>query len=143
MIYTEMTRKAINVAYRAHDGQKDRAGWPYVVHPIMVAEQMTSEDACVVALLHDVVEDTDVTMEELRAEGFTDTQLRAVQLLTRDKFEPYMDYVARVAEDPLAKEVKLADLRHNMDRTRLSEFTAKDEERYRKYKNAEEYLLKD
>ena len=140
MIYTEMTRKAVNVAFRAHAGQMDRAGWPYVVHPLMVAEQMTTEDSCVAALLHDVVEDTDVTMEDLRAEGFSETQLEAVALLTRDEKEPYMSYVARLAENPLARQVKLADLRHNMDRTRLAEFTPKDEERFRKYEKAYAYL---
>ena len=142
MIYTEYTKKAVIVAYRAHEGQTDRAGWPYIFHPVHVAEQMTTEDSCVVALLHDVLEDTELTIEDLRKEGFTEKQLEAVQLMTRTKDIPYMEYVKRLADNPVAREVKLADLRHNMDRSRLSEFTEKDEERYGKYSAALEMLLK-
>ena len=70
MIYTDLTRKAITVAYNAHQGQLDRAGLPYILHPLHVAEQMKDEDTCVVALLHDVIEDTDLTLENLREYGF-------------------------------------------------------------------------
>ena len=141
MIYTELTKKAANVALRAHEGQMDRAGWPYVLHPVHVAEQMTSEDSCVVALLHDVLEDSDITIEELRAEGFTEKQLEAVQLMTRTEDMPYMEYVKRLSVNDIAREVKLGDLMHNMDRSRLSELTEKDEKRYQKYEDARKFLM--
>ena len=136
MIYTEMTRKAIHFAFHAHDGQKDRSGLPYILHPVHLAEQMTTEDACVVAMLHDVLEDTDMTAEDLRKEGFTERQIRAVELLTRREDEDYFEYVRRIREDDLASAVKLADLAHNMDRTRLPGCTEKDEARYEKYRKA-------
>lgn len=136
MIYTELTEKAARLAFKAHEGQFDRAGLPYVMHPIHLAEMMTTEDTCVAALLHDVVEDTDITIEDLREEGFTETQLRAVDLLTHKKGVPYMDYVRALKDDPVARSVKIADLRHNSDRSRLREATQKDEERYKKYKEA-------
>ena len=126
MIYTELTEKAFKIAYDAHHGQTDRNGIPYIHHPLHVAEDMTSEDACVVALLHDVVEDTDVTIEDLRREGFTEEQLTAVEYMTHDPKDDYFDYVSRIRENELAREVKLADLRHNMDLTRLSKVTEKD-----------------
>lgn len=136
MIYTEMTKKAIRFAFRAHAGQMDRSGIPYIMHPIHLAEQMRSEDACVVAMLHDVLEDTDATLEELCAEGFTETQLTALQLLTHDEAVPYMDYIRNIKENKLAKTVKLADLAHNSDLTRLDTVTEKDLERNRKYAEA-------
>ncbi len=140
MIYTELTKKAIRLAFRAHEGQKDRAGLPYILHPVHLAEQMTTEDACVVALLHDVLEDTDVTEDELRAEGFTEPQLDAVKLLTRTKDEDYFDYVKRIRGNALAKTVKLADLEHNSDRTRIGTFSEKDEIRFQKYQKARAIL---
>ncbi len=136
MIYTEMTKKAIRFAFCAHAGQMDRSGIPYIMHPIHLAEQMSSEDACVVAMLHDVLEDTDVTLEELRAEGFTETQLTALQLLTHDEAVPYMDYIRNLKENELARTVKLADLAHNSDLTRLDTVMEKDLERNRKYAEA-------
>ena len=140
MIYTELTKKAIRLAFRAHEGQKDKAGLPYILHPVHLAEQMTTEDACVVALLHDVLEDTDVTEDELRAEGFTEPQLDAVKLLTRTKDEDYFDYVKRIRGNALAKTVKLADLEHNSDRTRIGTFSEKDEIRFQKYQKARAIL---
>ena len=142
MIYTELTKKAVTLAYRAHAGQTDRAGWPYILHPVHIAEQMITEDTCVVALLHDVLEDTDVTLEDMRKEGFTEQQLEAVQLMTHSKNVPYMDYVKKLSGNAVARAVKIGDLKHNMDRSRLSEYTEKDEQRYRKYKEALEQLLK-
>ena len=150
MIYTDLTKKAIEIAFRAHEGQVDKAGWPYVLHPVHLAEQMNTEDECVVALLHDVVEDSDITFEELEKEGFTEVQLEALRLLTREKDEPdltkeekdrrYFEYVERIGKNPIAKAVKMADLTHNMDKTRLSEITEKDEKRHAKYKKALEML---
>ncbi|MBR0147282.1 MAG: bifunctional (p)ppGpp synthetase/guanosine-3',5'-bis(diphosphate) 3'-pyrophosphohydrolase [Eubacterium sp.] len=140
MIYSELTKKAILLAYRAHEGQKDRSGLPYILHPIHLAEQMTTEDSCVVAMLHDVLEDTDMTEENLREEGFTERQIEAVKLLTRTEEEDYFEYVRRIRENDLACAVKLADLAHNMDRTRLPEYSEKDEARYEKYQKAVQIL---
>ena len=128
------------VAFRAHEGQMDRAGLPYILHPIHVAEQMTNEDSCVVALLHDVIEDTDLTEQDLRKEGFTDPQIEAVLLMTRSKDEDYFEYVRRLKKNEIAREVKRADLAHNMDRTRLKELRPKDEERFLKYQKAWQIL---
>ena len=143
MIYTEMTKKAVLTAFQAHEGQKDRSGLPYVLHPVHLAEQMTTEDACVVALLHDVLEDSDMTVSDLRELGFTEVQLEAVELLTRGEDEDYTEYVRRLKSNPLARTVKLADLNHNMDRTRLKDWTMKDEQRHKKYENAVRILTED
>ncbi len=143
MIYSEMTKKAILYAFQAHEGQFDRAGIPYILHPLHVAEQMQTEDTCVVALLHDVLEDSDHTEEDLREAGFTDTQVEAVVLLTRTGDEDYFEYIRRIRPNPVAKAVKLADLAHNMDRTRLEKFGEKDEQRYRKYSEAVRILTEE
>ena len=119
MIYTELTRKAARIAAAAHAGQEDKSGWPYILHPVHLAEQMTTEDTCVVALLHDVVEDTEVTMEDLEKEGFTEAQLEAVRLMTHDEDVPYLDYVRALAKNPIARAVKCADLHHNLDMHRM------------------------
>lgn len=92
---------------------------PYVFHPFHLAEQMDNEDAVILALLHDVVEDTPTTQEDLRRMGFPENVLEALRLLTHDDAVPYMDYVALIAQNPLARQVKLADLRHNSDLSRL------------------------
>ncbi len=133
MIYTEQTKKAIRLSFAAHAGQVDRSGLPYVTHPLHLAEQMEDEDSTVAALLHDVVEDTDYTMADLRRMGFPPRALEAVALLTHDPAEPYLDYVARVKEHPVARKVKLADLRHNSDLSRLDRVTEKDLARVEKY----------
>ena len=94
MIYTELTKKAMKLAYRAHCGQADKSGVPYIYHPIHLAEQMTDEYSNVVALLHDVVEDTSVTFDDLEREGYPEEVLSALKLLTHDEAVPYLDYVA-------------------------------------------------
>lgn len=118
MIYTEMTVKAMQLAYRAHHGQSDYNGVPYIFHPIHLAEQMQEEITCTIALLHDVVEDTDVTLEELK-EQFPAAVTDAVALMTHDKSVDYFDYVRAIRENPYAKAVKLADLAHNSDDSRI------------------------
>ncbi|MBO4591315.1 MAG: GTP pyrophosphokinase [Eubacterium sp.] len=150
MIYTDLTRLAMKIAYEAHHGQVDRQGIPYIYHPIHLAEQMTTEDTCVVALLHDVIEDTDITLDDLRNYGFTEVQIEAVGLLTHDVPDPslsyedkeklYLDYVTKAGQNSIAREVKIADLKHNSDRTRLVLDTEIDEARYGKYKKALEIL---
>ena len=133
MIYTENTKKALCLAYEAHRGQVDKSGVPYVFHPLHLAEQMEDEDSIVAALLHDVVEDTDYSLEDLRSMGFPEKALEAVALLTHDPAEPYLSYVARVKENPVARRVKLADLRHNSDLGRIDRVTQRDLERVEKY----------
>ena len=119
MIYTDATKKALLLAFEAHNGQKDKAGLPYICHPLHVAEQMTDEDSAVTALLHDVAEDTEVSLADIAAAGFKPDVMHALALLTHDKAVPYLDYVRALAPDPLARRVKMADIRHNMDDTRL------------------------
>ena len=119
MIYTPTTKMAMKLCFQAHKDQTDKSGIPYVFHPIHLAEQMKDEDTTVVALLHDVVEDTHYTIDNLAAMGFNDRILDAIQLMTHDDDVPYMDYVEKIKENPIAKAVKLADLAHNSDITRL------------------------
>ena len=118
MIYTHLTNKALKIAYDAHHGQTDKGGIPYIFHPYHLAEQMLDEYTTCVALLHDVVEDTDVTLDMLR-EQFPQEVTDAVAVMTHAKGEDYYEYVARIAENPIAKTVKLADLRHNSDPMRM------------------------
>ena len=118
MIYTALTNKAMQIAYRAHHGQVDKGGIPYISHPYHLAEQMTDEYTTCAALLHDVVEDTDVTLDEL-AEIFPKEVIDALALLTHAPGADYLEYVAAIKGNPIAKAVKLADLTHNSDRTRL------------------------
>lgn len=143
MIYTDLTRKAIVYAYNAHQGQLDRCGIPYIFHPYHLAEQMTDELTACAALLHDVIEDTSATVDDLRNEGFPEEVVEAVTLLTHDKNVEYMDYVARLSKNKIAKAVKLADLAHNSDPTRSaanSEPAEKTAERMKKYAAAKAFL---
>ena len=141
MIYTKNTRKAIIIAYNAHINQKDRSGLPYILHPIHLAEQMDTEEECIVALLHDVVEDTEVTFKELEKD-FSKTIIDALKLLTHDKETDYFEYIEKIKSNPLAKKVKLADLKHNSDETRLENITEKDITRNKKYVKAIKILSK-
>lgn len=139
MINTKLTRKAMNIAYYAHKDQFDRAGVPYIYHPIHIAEQMNTEIECIVALLHDVIEDTDIKTEKLREE-FPSEVIDALLLLTHDKKIDYMDYIKEIKKNPIAKKVKIADIKHNADETRLDSITIKDINRRKKYQKALEYL---
>ena len=121
MIYTEMTKKAMRLCFDAHKDQVDKSNIPYVFHPIHLAEQMQDEETTTVALLHDVVEDTDITLQQLAEMGFSAAVVEAIGLMTHDDGVPYMDYVAKIAKNPIAAKVKLADLRHNSDLTRLDQ----------------------
>lgn len=134
MLYTELTKKAMKIAYDAHQGQLDKGGLPYVFHPWHLAEQMDDEISTIAALLHDVVEDTDWTLEQLAAEGFPQEAMEVLALLTHPEGQPYMEYIAGLQHNPVAVKIKLADLRHNSDFTRLSAVTADQRERLeRKY----------
>lgn len=139
MIYTNSTRKAMTIAFNAHLGQVDKSGVPYIYHPIHLAEQMETEEECVVALLHDVVEDTDISFEQLEKE-FSSEIIEALKLLTHECEVEYMDYVRKIKNNPIARKVKLADLHHNSDITRKDEVTEKDKERNEKYHRAIEFL---
>ena len=119
MIYTDNTKKALKLCFAAHKEQKDKSGLPYVFHPFHLAEQMEDEESTVVALLHDVAEDTDYTLEDIAAMGFSRNVMEALALLTHDEAVPYMEYVKAIRKNPLARKVKLADLRHNSDLSRL------------------------
>ena len=119
MIYTPLTNRAMRIAYKAHHGQTDKSGQPYIFHPYHIAEQMTDEVSVCVALLHDVVEDTDVTIEELERE-FPKEVTDALRLLTHEKGTDYFEYVKMIREDPVAVKVKLADIAHNSDETRFA-----------------------
>ena len=141
MVYTPLTKRAILFAFDAHRGQYDKSGLPYITHPLHVAESMETEDECVVALLHDVLEDTDITIEDLTRIGITDRQIAALKLLCHDDSVPYLEYVQAIRGDQIARKVKLADLHHNSDLTRLSVITTQDIERVEKYKQAIEILL--
>ena len=119
MIYTSLTIRAMQIAYSAHHGQVDKAGVPYIFHPLHLAEQMEEEISCCAALLHDTVEDTEITLEALAAD-FPPEVVEAVGLLTHEEGTDYYDYVRRIRSNPIAKKVKLADLNHNMDATRFA-----------------------
>ena len=136
MIYTDKTKKAMKLCYEAHKDQVDKSGLPYVFHPAHVAEQMTDEATTIVALLHDVVEDTDYTLEDLAAEGFEKEILEAVALMTHEDDVPYLDYVAKLKDNPIARAVKLADLAHNSDLSRIGEVDEETKQRLEKYKKA-------
>lgn len=140
MLYTPLTKKALKLAYAAHVGQVDKAGMPYIFHPYEVALQVQTEEEVCAALLHDVVEDTDWTMEDLRAAGFPETVLEAVQLLTHDPAVPYLDYVRALCGNPIAVAVKRADLHHNSERTRFDADSPDIEKRLQKYAAAEAVL---
>lgn len=140
MIYTKLTRLAMQIAYRAHHGQVDKSQIPYIYHPIHLAEQMTDEYTTCVALLHDVVEDTEVTLEEL-ANDFPTEVVDAIGLMTHDPAVPYLEYVRQIGQNPIARRVKLADLKHNMDITRIDTPDAKALSRINdKYKKALQIL---
>lgn len=140
MIYTKETKKALKLCFEAHKEQIDKSGMPYVFHPFHLAEQMNDETTTIVALLHDVVEDTDYTIENLIDMGFSKQVTDALALLTHDMSVPYMDYVAQIKNNPIAKVVKLADLRHNSDSSRLDKITEKTIAREENYKKAIAFL---
>ena len=136
MIYTNLTKKAMKLCFDAHKEQVDKSGMPYVFHPFHLAEQMTDEVTTVVALLHDIVEDTNTTFEDLEKYGFGEDIITALKLLTHNDDTPYMDYVAEIKTSKTATVVKLAELRHNSDLTRLDVIDEKALKRKEKYEKA-------
>ena len=136
MLYTEQTKKAMKLCFHAHKDQFDKSGIPYVFHPVHLAEQMETEETTIVALLHDVVEDTAYTIADLEAMGFGEEIIDAIALMTHADDVDYMDYVRMIKENPIAKTVKLADLKHNSDLTRLDHIDEKALSRREKYLKA-------
>lgn len=136
MIYTKLTNQALRLCFELHKNQKDKSNVPYVFHPFHLAEQMDDEISTCTALLHDIVEDTDATLDDLRNAGFPDKVVDAVAVLTHDPSLPYFDYIEKIKTNPIAIKVKLADLAHNSDPSRCEIIDSKMEERYAKYKKA-------
>lgn len=134
------SEKAYEIAKRAHLGQIDKAGEDYIKHPEKVASFVNSDEEKAVAYLHDVIEDTELTLEDLREYGFSEEVLKAVDVITKKKGQDYQTYLNSVKENKLARVVKLADLRHNSDLTRLIDITEKDIERKEKYQKAIDFL---
>lgn len=139
--YNEQIILALKLALKKHEHQTDKSNRPYILHPLHIMETVDSDDAKIVAILHDIIEDTDVTEKMLLDLGFEAHIVEAISTLTKSHDEDYFEYVKRVAKNPLAKEVKLADLRHNMDITRLKTLKERDLERNRKYQIAYHYLI--
>lgn len=136
MIYTDLTKLAMKLCFERHRDQVDKCGIPYPFHPFHVAESMTDEKTTCVALLHDILEDTDTTGEELIGLGFPDDVVEAVCLMTHEDGVPYMDYVRQIKTNPIARAVKISDLTHNSDLSRLNTVTEKDLKRAEKYREA-------
>ena len=132
--------RALQIAVTAHAGQKDKAGGAYIFHPIRVMSRCRTPEAKIVGLLHDVVEDTSVTFDNLEAEGFSTAVLDALRLLTHDKAVPYETYIEHIKSNPTATEAKLADLEDNMDIRRLQEVDEKAGARFRRYLAAYRFL---
>jgi (p)ppGpp synthase/HD superfamily hydrolase len=136
MIYTAATKKAMNICFSAHKDQLDKSGQPYVFHPFHLADQMESETTTIVALLHDVLEDSSYTEADLREEGFSDEVMDALLLLTHEDGVDYLEYVKKIKSNPIAKAVKIADLTHNSDLSRLDNIDEKALKRRNTYLEA-------
>lgn len=132
--------RAIEVAARAHAGQTDKAGQPYILHPLRVMIRMQIGDEMIAAVLHDVVEDTPVSLEDLRREGFSEQVVAAVEALTKREGETRLQAASRAAADPIARKVKLADNAENMDLSRIPNPTDKDHRRIEEYREVRKLL---
>ena len=133
--------RAIQIAVAAHAGIKDKGGKPYILHPIKVMMRVETEEEQIVAILHDVVEDTDWTFDALRNEGFSETVIEALETVTKQsEDEDYEDFIKRSLRNDIGRKVKIADLRENLDVTRIGELSEKDIKRINKYKKALQIL---
>ena len=142
MFYSELVNKAIDLAYEYHHGQKDKAGRPYFVHVLHVAEQMDDEISTCAALLHDTLEDTSLTLETLEGE-FPREVVEAVKTLTHKPHTDYFAYIEEVKRNPIARKVKLADLTHNLDGSRFPKSNEQQAKRAEKYRTALHILTED
>ena len=134
------SEKAYEIAKKAHLGQVDKAGEDYITHPEQVASFVKTDEEKAVAYLHDVIEDTELTLEDLNKYDFSKEVLEAVDIITKKRGEDYQSYLNSVKKNKLARAVKLADLRHNSDLTRLIKVTEKDIKRKEKYQKAIDFL---
>lgn len=135
-----LIEQAISIALKAHKGKLDKGGNPYILHPLRVMYCMDTPEEKIVALLHDVVEDSGFTIQQLKEKGFPEKVLKAVALLTKTENQEYENYISAIRKNPLATKVKLADLRDNMNLTRLKKITQEDKQRMKKYKGAYKLL---
>lgn len=131
MVYSNLVYEAMNLCFKAHLNQYDKSGAPYVFHPFYLASKLDKEDEVVVALLHDVLEDSDYLIDH-----FPSHIIEAVKCMTHLDGEDYFTYIYRIKENELAKRVKIEDLKHNSDLSRLLEVTDKDLKRVQKYQKA-------
>lgn len=145
----ELNLKALWIADKAHMGQKDKAGQDYIYHPMRVADALANNkslslldrtEGSIAGMLHDVVEDTDITINYLREHGFPENILFAIDCLTRREGENYQDFIVRCCQSKIAMRVKIADLEDNLDMRRLKHITEKDIERINRYLEARRYL---
>lgn len=141
MKYNELINKVLIFAYKAHDGHVDKSGVPYIFHPYHLAEEMDTEEEIITALLHDVMEDTSYGREDIKKLGVGENILEALELLTHDKKMPYMDYIDSLKGNSLARKIKLADLRHNSDESRLEAENEATIKRRKKYADSIKLLL--
>lgn len=133
--------KAVGMAHQAHIGQTDKAGRPYILHALRLMLKFDTEAEMIVAVLHDVIEDSDVTLEHLKESGYPSPVIAAIDCLTRRKDESYDDFIKRIKTNSLARKVKIADLMDNLDLTRLVVLTEQDLLRINKYHKALQILL--
>ncbi|EGK86040.1 bifunctional (p)ppGpp synthetase/guanosine-3',5'-bis(diphosphate) 3'-pyrophosphohydrolase [Microcoleus vaginatus PCC 9802] len=132
--YQSLLKRAIALAAKAHEGQVDKAGNPYLDHPLFVMENVNSLEEKIVAVLHDAVEDSELTLEQLRSEGFPEALVSAIAAITKIEGEAYPAYLERVIANPIALQVKIADVTHNLDISRIANPTEADFQRIAKYK---------
>ncbi len=132
--YELLLQRAIAIAAKAHEGQVDKAGNPYLDHPLFVMENVNFLEEKIVAVLHDAVEDSELTLDQLRSEGFPESIVKAIEAITKIEGEAYAAYLERVIANPIALRVKIADVTHNLDIRRIANPTEADFQRIAKYK---------
>lgn len=136
----KLIEKALEIALRAYAGKTDKAGQEYILHPLRVMGKMKTDEEMSVALLHDVIEDSDITAQELLAEGIPTDVIEAVLSLTKHQNEPYQDFIARVKKNKLATKIKIADIEDNLNVLRLASLDKDDLARVQKYHAAWQLL---
>ncbi len=134
--------KAIAIASKAHAGQVDKAGRPYILHPLRLMLKFRNEDEMIVAVMHDVVEDSDISLDELKNSGFSEVVTQAIDCLSKRNGESYEDFILRIANNALARKIKVEDIKDNLDLTRIEHLDAKDLARVEKYHRALNFLIK-
>lgn len=138
--FIELREKAMLIAEKVHKGQVDKAGKPYIWHPVRVERRCTRQEDRLVALLHDTIEDGDIASEYLLLVGFSQEVVDAVLSVSRKRGEDYFEFIQRCKANPIGRRVKICDLEDNMDITRLNDLTEKDIERLKKYHKAYKIL---